>query len=67
LIERIGESKRLNESLLSYNETFKIIAEYNQVKNLDWGSPTEEYMYQLAVNDNWTRERIIFLVRFSTN
>lgn len=50
-VERIGESKRLNESLLSYNENFKIIAEYNQVKNLDWGSPTEEYMYQIAVND----------------
>jgi len=50
-LERISESKRLNESLLSYNENFKIIAEYNQVKNLDWDSPTEEYMYQIAVND----------------
>lgn len=60
-IERIGESKRLNESLLSYNETFKIIAEYNQVKNLDWGSPTEEYMYQLAVNDKLDKsENYIF-------
>lgn len=36
---------------MSYNETFKIIAEYNQVINLDWGSPTEEYMYQIAVNN----------------
>ena len=60
-IERIGESKRLNESLLCYNETFKIIAEYNQVKNLDWGSPTQEYMYQLAVNDKLDRtENYIF-------
>lgn len=60
-IERIGESKRLNESLLSYNETFKIIAEYNQVKNLDWGSPTEEYMYQIAVNDKLDKsENYIF-------
>lgn len=60
-IERIGESKRLNESLLSYNETFKIIAEYNRVKNLDWGSPTEEYMYQLAVNDKLDKsENYIF-------
>jgi len=60
-IERIGESKRLNESLLSYKETFKIIAEYNQVKNLDWGSPTEEYMYQVAVNDKLDKsENYIF-------
>jgi hypothetical protein len=60
-IKRIGESKRLNESLLSYNETFKIIAEYNQVKNLDWGSPTEKYMYQLAVNDKLDKsENYIF-------
>jgi len=60
-IERIGESKRLNESLLSYKETFKIIAEYNQVKDLDWGSPTEEYMYQLAVNDKLDKsENYIF-------
>ena len=60
-IERIGESKRLNESLLSYKENFKIIAEYNQVKNLDWGSPTEEYMYQIAVNDKWDKsENYIF-------
>ncbi|MDO5614945.1 MAG: NACHT domain-containing protein [Cruoricaptor ignavus] len=60
-LDRIGESKRLNESLLSYNETFKIIAEYNQVKNLDWGSPTEEYMYQLAVNDKLDKsENFIF-------
>lgn len=60
-LERIGESKRLNESLLSYNENFKIIAEYNQVKNLDWGSPSEEYMYQIAVNDKFDKkENYIF-------
>ncbi|MFA0961111.1 hypothetical protein AB9P05_04865 [Roseivirga sp. BDSF3-8] len=51
-LDRIGESERLNELLIDYNETFKIIAEYNQVVNLDWGSPTEEYMYQIAVNEN---------------
>lgn len=50
-IHRIKESERLFESLLDYNENFKIIAEYNQVINLDWGSPTEEYMYQIAFND----------------
>lgn len=55
-IERIGESKRLNESLLSYNENFTIIAEYNQVKNLDWGSPTEEYMYQITVNNEFDKD-----------
>ena len=55
-LERIGESKRLSESLLIYNENFKIIAEYNLVKNLDWGSPSEEYMYQIAVNDNLNKD-----------
>lgn len=55
-IYRIGESDRLNESLLDYNENFKIVAEYNQVKNLDWGSPTEEYMYQIAVNDELNKD-----------
>lgn len=60
-LEKISESKRLSESLLSYNENFKIIAEYNLVKNLDWGSPTEEYMYQLAVNDKLDKsENYIF-------
>lgn len=50
-LDKIDESTRLSEPLLSYNENFKIIAEYNLVKNLDWGSPSEEYMYQVAVND----------------
>lgn len=31
-----------------YHNNFKIIAEYTKVKNLDWGSPTEEYMYQIS-------------------
>lgn len=50
-LDRIDESERLNEPLLDYNENFKVIAEYNQVVNLDWGSPTEEYMYQITGND----------------
>ena len=60
-LERIGESKRLDESIMGYSENFKIIAEYSLVKNLDWGSPTEEYMYQLAVNDKLDKsENYIF-------
>jgi hypothetical protein len=55
-LDRIGESERLSESLLDYNDNFNIIAEYNQVKNLDWGSPTEEYMYQIAVNEKLDEE-----------
>lgn len=51
-LNRISESRRLSESLLDYNENFKIIAEYNQVKNLDWGVPTEEYMYQISINED---------------
>ena len=55
-LDRIGESERLSESLLPYDDNFKVIAEYNQVKNLDWGSPTEEYMYQIAVNEELYEE-----------
>ncbi len=50
-LDRINESPRLIESILDYGENFKVAAEYTQVKNLDWGSPTEEYMSQIAVND----------------
>ena len=60
-LDKIDESKRLNESLLKYDNNFKIIAEYNIVKNLDWGSPSEEYMYQIAVNDKFDKkENYIF-------
>lgn len=55
-LDRIGESERLSESLLAYDDNFKVIAEYNQVKNLDWGSPIEEYMYQIAVNEELPEE-----------
>jgi len=55
-LDRISDSKRLNESLLDYNENFKIIAEYNKVINLDWGSPTEEYMYQIGVHEGVNKE-----------
>lgn len=55
-LDRIDESKRLSESLLDYNENFKILAEYNRVVNLDWGAPTEEYMYQIAVNEDLDKE-----------
>lgn len=55
-LDRISESKRLNETLLDYNEHFKIIGEYNQVRNLEWGSPTEEYMCQIAIFDELDKE-----------
>jgi|TARA_R100000479_G_scaffold51000_3_gene23995 hypothetical protein len=55
-LDRIDESERLSESLLAYDDNFKVIAEYNQVKNLDWGSPTEEYMYQIAVKEELHEE-----------
>lgn len=54
-MDQISESERFSESLLDYKENFKIIAEYNQVKNLDWGSPTEEYMYQIAINEDFDK------------
>ena len=55
-IDRIAESGRLSESLLNYKKNFKIIAEYGQIKNLDWGCPTEEYMCQIAVNEEFHEE-----------
>jgi hypothetical protein len=51
-LERIDESKRLSEGIIDYTENFKIIAESMKVKSLDWGTPTEEYTYQIAVNEN---------------
>lgn len=55
-LDRIVESERLNESLLDYDTNFKIIAEYNQIVNLDWGSPTEEYMCQIAINEEFNKD-----------
>jgi len=60
-LSRIGESKRLNQSLLSYKENCKIIAEYSYVKNLDWDTAREEYMYQISFNDKiGKKENYIF-------
>ena len=56
-LDRINESKRLPESLIDYDENFKVVAEYSQVKNLDWGFPTEEYMSQIAVNDELDEDK----------
>ncbi|WP_324027789.1 NACHT domain-containing protein [Maribacter sp. BPC-D8] len=50
-LDRINESSRLDEPLLDYKDNFKVVAEYSQVKNLDWGSPTEDYMWQIALNN----------------
>lgn len=50
-LDRINESTRLNEYLLDYDVNMKIIGEYCQVKNLDWGAPTEEYISQIATTD----------------
>lgn len=64
-LDRINESTRLVETLLNYGDNFKIIAEYSQVKNLDWGAPTEEYMTQIAVNDKFDEnENSIFVSLF---
>ncbi|MEM8520653.1 NACHT domain-containing protein [Flavobacterium sp. PL12] len=50
-VSRINESLRLSESLLNYCENFIIVGEYSQITNLDWGSPSEEYMCQIAITD----------------
>jgi len=55
-LDRINEFPRLKEQLLEYNENFKIVAEYTFIKNLDWGAPTEEFMWQVSANDKINRQ-----------
>ncbi|MDP4183778.1 MAG: ATP-binding protein [Bacteroidota bacterium] len=50
-LSRIKESSRLKEKLTSVDENHKIIGEYTIVKNLDWGSPTEVFMSQIAADE----------------
>ncbi len=50
-LSKINESQRLNEKLVSVADNHKIIGEYTIVKNLDWGSPTEIFMSQIAENE----------------
>ena len=60
-LERISDSSRMTESLLDYNDGFKIVAEYTKVRNLDWGAPTEKYMYQIAGEEHMNeKENYIF-------
>jgi hypothetical protein len=55
-LDRIDESPRLTELLLNYKQDFNIIAEYTKIKNLDWGVPTEEYMWQIAIDDEINKQ-----------
>jgi hypothetical protein len=50
-LSKINKSSRLNEKLVSVADNHKIIGEYTIVKNLDWGSPTEIFMSQIAENE----------------
>ncbi len=52
-IDKIDDNVRLQEnSLINYDNGFKIIGEYNVIKNLDWGSPSEEFSSQVTVSDS---------------
>lgn len=59
-LERINESKRLIELPVKYKGNFEVIAEYNQIQNLDWGTPIEEYMYQIATDNIIIEDYFIF-------
>ena len=48
---RINESPRLAVPMIDYGYKMNVIGEFSQIKNLDWGSPTEEYMSQLTGAD----------------
>ena len=52
----IYESPRLKDSIFDYNNNMKVIGEYNQINNLDWGMPSEEYMSQLSIYDEIKEE-----------
>lgn len=52
-IDKIDDNVRLQEnSFINYDNGFKIIGEYNVIKNLDWGSPSEEFSSQVTVSDS---------------
>ena len=52
-IDKIEDNVRLQEaSFINYDNGFKIIGEYNIIKNLDWGSPSEEFSSQITVSDS---------------
>ncbi|MDU1891566.1 MAG: hypothetical protein E6767_12840 [Dysgonomonas sp.] len=48
--DRINESKRLESKIDKY-QTKIVIGEYTEVKNLDWGTPTETYTMQISDNN----------------
>ncbi|MFC4163894.1 hypothetical protein ACFOWU_09525 [Epilithonimonas zeae] len=49
-VDKIDDNVRLQENnFINYDNGFKIIGEYNIIKNLDWGSPTEEFSSQIAI------------------
>jgi len=47
-LERVHESPLLSETILDYSPGMKVIAQYNRITSLDWGSPSEEYMSQIS-------------------
>lgn len=48
--DRIEESKRLESKIDKYQDRI-VIGEYTEVKNLDWGNPTEVYAMQISENN----------------
>ena len=52
-IDKIDDNVRLQENtFINYDNGFKIIGEYNVIKNLEWGSPSEEFSSQLTFTNN---------------
>lgn len=46
-VDRINESERLESKIDKYQNNI-VIGEYTEVKNLDWGAPTEAYTMQIS-------------------
>ncbi|WP_375562985.1 AAA family ATPase [Bernardetia sp. OM2101] len=64
-LDRINQSPRLAESLQKFNN-MKVIGEYTMVKNLDWGTPTEEYISCISTSEDENDSYFIFGLLFQS-
>lgn len=66
-INRIKECPRLQEGLIPYLDNTTVIGECSMLRSLDWGSPSESFMSQLAIGDEIDQSRdSIFHSTFET-
>lgn len=54
--DTIDDSLKLNDTSLNYFRNMNIIGEYSKTENLNWGTPTEEYMSQIAFENQFIKD-----------